>query len=103
MPNDPWLNSPEWRKFRAAYLLANPTCIVPGCNAFATQVDHIVARADHGALFDPNNCQPMCARCHSRKTAMRDRPSYRKSGKRLMAMGCDANGNPLSPDHHWNK
>ena len=55
---------------RAQILMDEPLCrecrkagrIVP-----ATDVDHIVARAD-GGTDDRSNLQPLCHACHSRKT-----------------------------------
>ena len=60
----------RWRKLRAQILMDEPLCrecrkagrIVP-----ATDVDHIVARAD-GGTDDRSNLQPLCHACHSRKT-----------------------------------
>ena len=60
----------RWRRLRAEVLREEPLCrecrkagrIVP-----ATDVDHIVARAD-GGTDDRGNLQPLCHACHSRKT-----------------------------------
>ncbi len=58
-----------WRKIRNAYLQANPYCA--SCGAEATDVDHIIARAQGGS-DDPSNLQALCKRCHSSKTARFD-------------------------------
>ena len=42
-----------------------------------------------------DNLQPLCASCHSVKTA-------RDNGKNV-SMGCDINGMPLDPTHPWNR
>jgi 5-methylcytosine-specific restriction endonuclease McrA len=46
------------------------------CGRMADQVDHIVPVRLGGAQFDMDNCQSLCASCHSKKTARepRERP-----------------------------
>jgi 5-methylcytosine-specific restriction endonuclease McrA len=46
---------------------------------FADTVDHVVARADGGALYDPANLRAACRRCNSGGGARRtnDRRRYR--------------------------
>ena len=58
----------------------------------ATDVDHINNEPTDNRR---ENLQPLCASCHSRKTQA-DR------GHKV-AMGCDADGYPLDPDHDWQK
>jgi 5-methylcytosine-specific restriction endonuclease McrA len=103
MPGDPWLQSREWREFRARVLRLNPVCSVAGCGDLATDVDHVVSRANGGALLDPRNCQVFCHAHHSQKTARNDRPAYRNSRRPVVATGCDAAGNPVAPNKHWLK
>lgn len=64
--------SSAWRKARDAYLRRHPLCaehqqrgeLVP-----ATVVDHIVPhRGDRARFWDSANWQPLCKRCHDRKT-----------------------------------
>jgi 5-methylcytosine-specific restriction protein A len=56
----------EWRKARAAYLIANPHCVHPGCNTPASHVDHIVAHKGDDALFwNRANWQALCAHHHN--------------------------------------
>ena len=60
----------RWRKLRAQILMDEPLCREcrkAGCIVPATDVDHIVARAD-GGTDDGSNLQPLCHACHSRKT-----------------------------------
>lgn len=60
----------RWRKLRAQILMDEPLCREcrkAGCIVPATDVDHIVARAD-GGTDDRSNLQPLCHACHSRKT-----------------------------------
>jgi len=63
----------------------------------------VVTRRAGGAPFDPANVQALCRSHHSQKTARRDRPAYRASGKPLRAKGCDADGRPADPLHPWSK
>lgn len=61
----------RWDRVRRLFLLANPTCVK--CGRLANTVDHIRPHRGSRALFwDVTNWQPMCARCHSRKTVTRD-------------------------------
>jgi 5-methylcytosine-specific restriction protein A len=66
----------HWRKLRAATLAAEPTahtgplcvaCLRQGIITPATDLDHIVPKRAGGA-DTPENLQPLCHACHSRKT-----------------------------------
>lgn len=57
----------EWQKARAAYLAAHPLCVMPGCSAPSTTVDHIIPhRGDDRLFWDRNNWQALCTTCHSK-------------------------------------
>jgi 5-methylcytosine-specific restriction endonuclease McrA len=43
----------------------------PKCRGYATEVDHIVARADGGDVFDPANLRAACGPCNGRLSALR--------------------------------
>jgi 5-methylcytosine-specific restriction protein A len=67
----------RWRKLRAATLAAEAgehagplcvECLRQGIITPATDLDHIVPKRVGGA-DTPENLQPLCHRCHSRKTA----------------------------------
>lgn len=66
----------RWRKVRAAYLAANPVCVVcerRGRVVPATEVDHIKAHRGNDTLFwDELNWQALCKPCHSEKTVKED-------------------------------
>jgi len=60
-----------WDKARRFFLMVNPTCA--HCGRWATIVDHIQPHRGSRQLFwDTSNWQPMCARCHGRKTRLHD-------------------------------
>lgn len=68
--------SSEWRKRRAMFLKKYPRCFI--CGAPATIADHIIPhRGDLTLFYDDNNLQPMCQRCHSRKT-MKENANFNK-------------------------
>lgn len=67
----------RWRKVRVATLAAEPgahtgplcvQCLAAGIVEPATDLDHIIPKR-LGGSDDPANLQPLCHRCHSRKTA----------------------------------
>ncbi|WCB45049.1 HNH endonuclease [Nitratidesulfovibrio vulgaris] len=63
-----------WRALRAQVLREEPlcrACAAQGRITAATDVDHIVSRAQ-GGTDDRANLQPLCHACHSRKTAQQD-------------------------------
>ena len=60
----------KWREARAAFLQQHPRC---ACGNHASVVDHIAPHKGDSHLFwDRANWQPMCKRCHDRKTANED-------------------------------
>ncbi len=63
----------RWRKARLTFLSSHPLCAEcqrKGRIQEATVVDHIVPhRGDSVVFWDSSNWQPLCASCHSRKTA----------------------------------
>ena len=59
----------DWRRLRAAVLSEQPYCVL--CDMPATTVDHILPRRV-GGTDERINLQPLCAPCHSRKTARMD-------------------------------
>jgi 5-methylcytosine-specific restriction endonuclease McrA len=61
----------DWEKERATYLRDHPSCYK--CGAPATVVDHVEPhKGDKRKFWDKRNWQPLCAACHSSKTATQD-------------------------------
>ena len=66
----------RWRIVAKRFLQKHPYCVEcyrQGRIRPATDVDHIVPhRGDAKLMWNPNNWQPLCHECHSRKTASED-------------------------------
>lgn len=64
---------PEWRRYRAGFLVEHPLCALcadAGVLAAAALVDHIEPhRGDKDLFWSASNHQALCCSCHSRKTA----------------------------------
>ena len=62
----------KWNRARKLYLQKHPLCTEcqkEGRLTPATVVDHIIPhRGDEKLFWDEQNWQPLCARCHDRKT-----------------------------------
>jgi 5-methylcytosine-specific restriction protein A len=89
------LNGKTWRSLRALVISEQPLCAQcqrEGRLTVGNEVDHIDNDASNN---ERGNLENLCHSCHSRKT-------NRDMGHRV-AHGCDVNGNPLDPNHHWNK
>ncbi len=65
-----------WQKSSKRYLIKYPfcaECLKQGIHTPAAVVDHIIPHKGNKKLFwDTNNWQPLCKRCHDRKTATED-------------------------------
>ena len=89
------LNSAAWKRLRKTVLQEKPLCeyCPPGVLTPANTVDH---KNNNPADNTRSNLVSCCVPCHSLKTAsdMNGRPAR---------LGCDAEGNPINPMHHWNK
>ena len=87
----------RWRRASKAFLARNPLCRYceqVGKTRLAQVVDHIkpVSEAPELAM-DQDNWQPLCATCHNAV-----KQAEEKGGG---VRGCDVNGVPLDPGHHW--
>ncbi|WP_312072141.1 HNH endonuclease signature motif containing protein [Anaerotignum propionicum] len=67
----------RWRKARARFLKDHPLCVKckeEGILVKATVVDHIVPhRGDQRLFWDESNWQPLCKKCHDKKTMTEDK------------------------------
>lgn len=74
-------HSTAWRKFRKAFLIAHPVCVMcqtAGRIVTATTVDHIVSinpyngwdtmQGKYPHPLNAENCQALCFRCHASKS-----------------------------------
>lgn len=74
----------KWRRAAREFLRANPLCVEckkHGIVSASTDVDHIIpwnnrGQSDLKLFWDRKNWQPLCHKCHSRKTA-RERAALR--------------------------
>ena len=72
----------KWQRERRKFLDSNPFCVKcyeEGHITMATVVDHIKPhRGDQKLFWNRGNWQPLCKRCHDRKTLTEDiNPVYR--------------------------
>lgn len=68
------LGTRRWRRFARMIIDRDlGLCQIrgPRCTRYATEVDHIVARADGGPLWDEANCRAACKTCNSGRGAER--------------------------------
>ena len=74
MPADAWLTSAQWKRTRL-YVLDRDgwQCQIhgPRCLGYANEVDHVVTRADGGAMFNPANLRASCGPCNRGRAAHR--------------------------------
>lgn len=65
-------HTPAWRQLRLVILEREPicrTCRYEDRISRATQIDHIRPVTAGGDFYDAENLQPLCASCHSSKSA----------------------------------
>lgn len=88
----------RWRKARATFLSRHPLC--SKCSAVgrvrtAVVVDHVVPhKGDQRLFWDTDNWQALCKRCHD---------STKRIEEHGRIIGCNVDGTPLDPDHHWHR
>lgn len=83
--NSKFYNSRTWRKHRARFLEINPLCIHCERNGVTTPanvVDHILSISQGGDKLNDNNLQPLCKKCHEKKSA-RESAQVRGMGNKL--------------------
>jgi 5-methylcytosine-specific restriction endonuclease McrA len=85
------------QRIRKRWFTLHPLCVTckeEGRVRLATELDHIVP-IHKGGPDDDTNRQGLCFDCHMRKT--RIDMHWGPAG------GCDSEGLPTDPDHHWNR
>jgi len=88
----------QWRKIRNNFLLGNPLCVMcrqDGMFTPATVCDHIQPHKGNLELFYNGPFQALCKLHH-------DSTKARQENKGI-TIGGDVNGNPIDPQHHWNR
>jgi 5-methylcytosine-specific restriction endonuclease McrA len=87
----------RWRRFRASFLASHPLCVMclaSGRTTQASVVDHIVPhRGDMALFWQPGNHQALCKEHHDSAKKAEEHHGH--------AIGCDVNGTPNDPRHHW--
>lgn len=94
----------KWAKASKAFLAAHPWCVdclKLGKHVPATEVDHDPPHGgDWKKFWDRRTWFPRCKSHHSSKTR---REMNARAGRHAGGLkGCDVNGNPIDPAHHWN-
>jgi 5-methylcytosine-specific restriction protein A len=72
--HDARLTTPAYRRLRLLVLDRDRwRCQVrgPRCTKVATEVDHVIERADGGAMYDPANMRASCKPCNGWRAANR--------------------------------
>ena len=66
----------KWQRLRKLYIKAHPICVE--CGKPAEVVDHIIPhRNDPELMWNDDNWQSLCKRCHDHKTGTHDsKPTY---------------------------
>ena len=70
--NQSFYNSTRWRKYSHDIRRKHPLCVhckEEGNITIATMVDHIKPILQGGSKWDRSNLQPLCAKCHAKKSA----------------------------------
>lgn len=93
----------EWQALRRA--VPRTPCALTGAPWRPYfHLDHIVPLAE-GGTNDPSNLQWLSPSAHAQKTAQQDGGFGKDKNKSqlLVRCGCDSDGVPLAPGHHWRK
>jgi 5-methylcytosine-specific restriction enzyme A len=93
-----FIRSARWQRLRAQHLKQHPLCTrcaAKGKTALASEVHHRIACHDDAHLqMDPSNLESLCAPCHA---------PMRHDDRRGYSKAIDTDGQPLDPNHPWNK
>lgn len=86
----------RWKARRLYQLGIEPLCRLcqeRGVLTPATIADHIVPHRGDVTMFFEGELQSLCKRCHDGTKQHQERTGVLR--------GCDAQGKPLDPGHHW--
>lgn len=87
----------RWDRARREHLRREPYCrfcLRRRRKVTATHVDHVVPhRGDKKLFWDRNNWQSLCTTCHNSAKQSEETTGVQR--------GCDEDGVPLDPGHHW--
>jgi 5-methylcytosine-specific restriction endonuclease McrA len=92
----PRLYGRRWAKKRAAQLEIEPFCRLcasAGHMTRATVADHIEPHRGDPVAFWNNELQSLCETCHNAVKQAQEKTGHLR--------GCDLDGVPLDPKHHW--
>lgn len=88
----------KWQQIRKEHLKHYPTCKMceeDGIATLATVCDHIEPHKGSLVKFYTGPFQSLCKLHH-------DSTKAREEGRGII-IGCDENGIPIDPNHHWHK
>ncbi|MFT7283306.1 HNH endonuclease [Nonlabens sp.] len=83
--NSKFYNSRTWRKHRSRFLEKFPMCLHCERNGITTPaniVDHIHSISQGGDKLNDTNLQPLCKKCHEKKSA-KESAQVRGMGKKV--------------------
>lgn len=91
----------RWKRLSRKKRNKDPFCEYrfPGCEIMVSQVDHKVPISKGGDPWAWENLASACQHCHSQKTYHVDT----RGRDSVPVKGCDADGWPNDPKHHWRK
>ena len=88
-----------WEKAREGHLRHEPLCRMckqQGRVTAASVVDHIKPhKGDRRLFWDRSNWQSLCKPHHD--------STKQRMEKKGVVLGCDVDGQPLDPQHRWNR
>ena len=90
----------KWRKLRDAVFKRDKglcqLCLQEGRYTPGNQVDHRIPKS-RGGTDSMENCWALCEPHHKAKSQAESR------GEDYLVKGCDVNGIPRDPSHHWRR
>lgn len=89
----------RWDRARKRFLITNPLCVMckrEGMDTLAGVVDHITPHKGNPALFwSRTNWQSLCAMHHNKAKKSIEHRGFDRT--------IDESGQPIDPNHPWNK